>query len=89
MNMERVIFCSEGDGIIAVFPQTRWDRVGNLTAYDGQHGPVSQSYFQSLPIIQDPKEYLKLKNELLSLGYRLLVLNDKPTTVLRNTLKTR
>lgn len=87
--MERVIFCKEGDGIIAVFPQTKWDRVGNLTAYDGQHGPVSHSYFQSLPIIQDPKEYLKLKNELLSLGYRLLVINEQEITILRNTLKTK
>lgn len=87
--MERVIFCKEEGGIIAIFPHTKWDRVGNLTAYDGQHGPVSHSYFQSLPIIQDPKEYLKLKNELLSLGYKLKVLNGKPDTILTNTLKTR
>lgn len=86
---ERVIFCKEEGGIIAIFPHTKWDQVGNLTAYDGQHGWVSQSYFQSLPIIQDPREYLKLKNELLSLGYKLEVLNDKPSTILRNVLKTK
>lgn len=89
--MERVIFCKEEGGIIAVFPFFKWDKVGNLTCYAhvGQHGPISRSYFQGLEIVENPKDYLQLQNELLSLGYKLKVLNGKPNTILRNVLKTK
>lgn len=87
--MERVIFCKEGNGILAVFPHQKFDQVGNLTGYDGNHVPVSHSYFSELELVQNSKDYLELKNELLSLGYKLNILNGKPDTILTNTLKTK
>lgn len=86
--MERVIFCKEGDGILAVFPSLKWDKL-NVTGYDGNHVPVSLSYFRGLEVVENPKDYLELQNELLSLGYKLNVLNGKPDTILRNVLKTK
>jgi hypothetical protein len=87
--MERVIFVKEDGQTLAVFPSLKWDKVGNLTGYDGNHVPVSQSYLQSLEVIENPKEYLQLKQELISLGYQLQVLNGRPDTILRNVMKTR
>lgn len=87
---ERVLFCKEGGGILAVFPSLKWDNV-NLTCYAhvGQHSAICPDYFKGLEVVENPKDYLELQNELLSLGYKLNVLNGKPNTILRNVLKTK
>jgi hypothetical protein len=77
--MKRVIFCHEEGGILAVFPQDKWDNIGNLTCYStiGQHSGCSRSYFESLKVCDNPDQYLQLKQELLSIGYELNVINEQ------------
>jgi len=83
MKKVRVVFCIEEEGdetnILAVFPQESFDKVGNITCYStiGQHSGCSRSYFQSLKVCDNPKDYLELKQELIKFGYKLTIINEQ------------
>lgn len=78
-NVTRVIFCHEDTNILAVFPQDKFDKTGNLLCYSNveQHNGCSRSYFEGLKVCDNPNDYLELKQELLNIGYELNVINEQ------------
>jgi hypothetical protein len=71
----QVIFYKEENEILAVFPYLP-EQYGQVSCYAhvGQHSTASVEYCDSLRMAKK-KEYNDLYHELMSIGYKLKVLN--------------
>ena len=72
----KVIFRKYPDGsIIALFPEEKWNRMGNCASYMhvGQHGPADYQHVVASTKPAKPHEYEDLKRELQDLGYGLRI----------------
>lgn len=73
MKKDKVVFRKFPEGeIIALFPNEKVDLKGNINSYQhiGQHGGASPELVRELKKAT-PKEYRELKQELISIGYKL------------------
>jgi len=77
----KVKFLKEiGGNVLAYFPQLRYARNGyrndlkTCYAHIGQHSACASEYAKKC-VPATPEEYNDLKNELISLGYTLNILN--------------
>ena len=77
----KVLFLLHGDilgeELLAVFPDIEADYSGNKLCYAhiGQHGGCCDEYIKDSPEAT-PEEYEDLKEELISIGYDLEILNE-------------
>lgn len=63
----------QGGDIVALFPDEKWDTIGNIMSYEhiGQHGAAAYNWVIKITAPAKPKEYAPLKRELESIGYNL------------------
>ena len=69
-----------GGGVIALFPDERWDKDGlHCSSYQhiGQHGGATYHHVMSNTRPATPEEYKELESELETIGYSLLVVSKR------------
>lgn len=74
MKKTKVIFKELEGEVLAVFPEEICDSNGNINSYMhvGQHGACSPLLLEEL---HNATDYTDLKEELESIGYKLIILN--------------
>ena len=84
--MTKVIFYSEGEDVLAYFPDLVFDSVGDKTVYThiGQHSGCCDEYIKELKEA-NYNEYQFLLEELIGQGYKdLYILNSQTFNYMRN-----
>jgi hypothetical protein len=85
MKTVKVLFIKEypSNSICAVFPSEKYGFNGyrndlvSCYSHIGQHSGCAPEYYKDLPLATKD-EYQELHDELISIGYKLKVLDSKP-----------